>query len=161
VRELEVRRPAIAAVYSEAVVESLEDGVLRLAFPEELAIYVKLAGESKRTKPLQEILEERLGMRPRLEFRVSGADSAVNGEASVRPRPPREVPEAVPEAEPLQSGVAEDALSEAETRSSPGGETESDDMIRDPQEVFAMVRERFGSKGNSPGGSGDPQSKGS
>jgi len=161
VRELEVRRPAIAAVYSEAMVESLEDGVLRLAFPEELAIYVKLAAEPKRTKPLQEILEERLGTRPRLEFRVTGADSAINEEARVRPQPPREVPEAASEEEPLQSEAAEDAPPEVETRSSSDEETESGDMIREPQEVFTMAREWFGSEGDSPGGSGSPQSRGS
>jgi DNA polymerase-3 subunit gamma/tau len=162
IRELEVRRPAIAAVYSEAMVESLEDDVLRLAFPEELAIYVKLAGEPKRTKPLQEILEERLGTRPRLEFRITGAAGAANGEVPVRPRSPREIPEAAPEVQPPQGGVAEDVTAGAETRSSsPGGEIGTEDTIRDSQEVFAMARKRFGSKGDSPDGSGSTRSGGS
>ena len=72
VRELKARKPAIAAVYEEARMQGFGDGVLRLVFPEGLAIYAKLAGDSKRADSLQEILEEHLGSRPRLEFGVDG-----------------------------------------------------------------------------------------
>jgi DNA polymerase-3 subunit gamma/tau len=147
VRELEARRPATAAVYSEAVVEGFDDGVLRLAFPEELAIYVRLAGEPKRMSPLQEILEERLGARPRLEFRVAGEDGTgtpTGGVPPALPQPPWDTPEAVSEAEPQRR---EDAASGSV--SGAGGEVGgADATIRDPQEVFAMARERLGSRGD-------------
>ena len=139
VQELKVRQPAIAAVYEEAIVEGLEDGVLRLAFPEELAIYIKLAGEPKRTKPLQEILEGRLGVRPRLEFNVTGSrggaeasQGAANDSPPARPkqRAPRVASE--PEASEPEEGKGREAGRAAGT-------------VRSEQEVFAMARERFNS----------------
>ncbi len=155
VQELKGRRqvPA-AAVYEEATVEGFDGETLRLAFPEELAIYVRLAGEPKRTKPLQEILEERLGTRPRLEFQVAGADGAARarGEAAnegVLPaslQPPRETPEIKSET-PEQGGEPRGGA--AETTEGPGG---GDDTVRDPQEVFVMARERFGARDQQGGG---------
>ncbi|MDQ3921770.1 MAG: DNA polymerase III subunit gamma/tau [Actinomycetota bacterium] len=153
VRELEARRPAIAAVYSEAVVEGFDDGVLRLAFPEELAIYVRLAGEPKRMNPLQEILEERLGVRPRLEFRVAGEDGVATraptgGVPPTLPQPPWDIPEAISEAEAQRREAAvPGSVSEPKTGSTGGEVGGADDTIRDPQEVFAMARERLGSGG--------------
>jgi DNA polymerase-3 subunit gamma/tau len=98
VQELRARQPAIAAVYAEAEVEGFDDGVLRLVFPEDLAIYAKLAGDSKRVASLHEILEERLGSRPRLEFGVAGAQGtaiatvpAINVAPPVQERPPEPV----------------------------------------------------------------------
>ena len=82
VRELRTRQPAIAAVYGEAEVEVFGDGVLKLTFPEDLAIYAKLAGDSKRVASLHEILEERLGSRPRLEFGVAGAQGGTTATVS-------------------------------------------------------------------------------
>jgi DNA polymerase-3 subunit gamma/tau len=160
VRELEIRRPAIAAVYSEAVVEGFDDGVLRLAFPEELAIYVKLAGEPKRMKHLQEILEERLGARPRLEFRVAdtygakvlgatASESVLTGSS----QPSQGI--AVEDPDATSRKKAEDSLGvEAE------GEAGVDAIIHSPQQVFAMARERFDSKGDPTRGSGNSQSGG-
>jgi DNA polymerase-3 subunit gamma/tau len=155
VQELKGRRqvPA-AAVYEEATVEGFDGETLRLAFPEELAIYVKLAGEPKRTKPLQEILEERLGTRPRLEFQVAGADGAARarGETTnegVLPtslQPPRETPETMPET-PAQGGEPRNGAAEA-AEGLGGG----DDTVRDPQEVFVMARERFGARDQQGGG---------
>ena len=88
-RELRARQPAVAAVYGEAEVEGFEDGVLRLAFSKDLAIYPKLAGDPKRVAYLHEILDERLGSRPRLEFGVTGVSGAVatvpGGDTSVPP----------------------------------------------------------------------------
>jgi len=161
VRELEIRRPAIAAVYSEAVVEGFDDGVLRLAFPEELAIYVKLAAEPKRVKHLQEILEERLGIRPRLEFRVAGADGAkalgeTASESVVAGRPQLSQNVVVEDVDATLSKEAGSSLGvEAE------GEAGANAIINDPQEVFAMAREWFGSKGDLSGGSGSTRSGGS
>ena len=90
VRELQARKPAIAAVYEEAEMQGFGDGVLRLVFPEGLAIYAKLATDSKRIASLQEILEERLGSRPRLEFGVLGEEGAVTAAvpAANTPAPP-------------------------------------------------------------------------
>jgi hypothetical protein len=135
-------------------VEGFDGETLRLAFPEELAIYVKLAGEPKRTKPLQEILEERLGTRPRLEFQVAGADGAARarGETTnegVLPtslQPPRETPETMPET-PAQGGEPRNGAAEA-AEGLGGG----DDTVRDPQEVFVMARERFGARDQQGGG---------
>ena len=115
---------------------------------------MKLAGEPKRTKPLQEILEERLGTRPRLEFQVAGADGAARarGKAAnegVLPaslQPPRETPEIMSET-PEQEGEPRGGA--AETAEGPGG---GDDTVRDPQEVFVMARERFGTRDQQGGG---------
>ncbi len=89
VRELKASRPAIAAVYEEAQMQGFGDGVLRLVFPKGLAIYAKLAGDSRRIASLQEILEERLGSRPRLEFGVVGERGTVTAvPAAGAPVPP-------------------------------------------------------------------------
>ena len=115
VRELRVRKPAIAAVYEEAKVQSFGDGVLKLVFPEDLSIYVKIAGDPKRVSSLQEILEERLGSRPHLELGVDGERGTVttvvpagNVTAPQAPSPeparvPRRAPEPPPEPEPPMS----------------------------------------------------------
>ena len=88
-RELKASRPAIAAVYEEAKMQGFGDGVLRLVFPKGLAIYAKLAGDSKRIASLQEVLEERLGSRPRLEFGVVGEQGTVTTvPAANAPAPP-------------------------------------------------------------------------
>jgi DNA polymerase III subunit gamma/tau len=60
IRDLKDRRPAVAAVYEGARLEVFDGAVLQLSFPEELAIYVKLAGEPKRLDPLQEVLAKHL-----------------------------------------------------------------------------------------------------
>ena len=108
VRELRSRQPAVAAVYGEAGVEGFGDGVLKLVFPKELSIYPKLAGDPKRVAYLHELLEERLGSRPRLEFGVEGAPGAAatvpGGSKSVPPAQER-APEpevAVPRRKPVR-----------------------------------------------------------
>ncbi len=93
VRELRARKPAIAAVYEEAQMQGFRDGVLRLVFPKDLSIYAKLAGDSKRVSSLQEILEERLGSRPRLELGVVGEGGTVTAVPSGgAPAPPDPAP---------------------------------------------------------------------
>ena len=87
VRELRARKPAIAAVYEEARMQGFGDGVLKLVFPEGLAIYAKLAGDSKRADSLQEILEEHLGSRPRLEFGVDGERGTTTVSSGTPPAP--------------------------------------------------------------------------
>ena len=164
IQELKARRPAIAAVYEEAVVENFDDGILRLAFPEELAIYVKLAGESKRMEPLQEILEERLGVRPHLDLRVAGADGDVSPARLQSQELLETTPDTVLEGESdtpragISEGVAPGQGTEVETVEEPPGATAervgSDDVIQDSLEVFTMARERFGAGGSDSNRSG-------
>jgi DNA polymerase III subunit gamma/tau len=153
-QDLKDRRPAVAAVYEGARLEGFDGKVLELSFPEELAIYVKLAGEPKRLDPLREVLEEHLGASPRLEFRV--ADGASVDVAPLQEEPP---PPAAPRAEPAgrradtpkvrDAGDERPEISgapstpEAEGHA-PGGDG-AGDIIRDQREVFEIARERFGS----------------
>ena len=149
VRRLKERSPAIAAVYEEARVEGFEGGVLRLAFPEELAIYTKLAADPKRLKPLQGILEEHLGKSPRLEFRVSGsgepnATNIAPAREPVRESPPASTTPELPRKE--ESGTVR-AAPESDGESidrSAAGASGDEDVIRDQQEVFALALEEFG-----------------
>jgi DNA polymerase-3 subunit gamma/tau len=160
IQDLKGRRPAVAAVYEGARLEAFDGAVLQLSFPEELAIYVKLAGEPKRLEPLREVLEEHLGTSPRLEFRV--ADRAL-GDAA----PDQEEPsyEEAPRAEPVEhradapetrdvggerSGLSGGAGGPVAEGRAPGG-TGDDGIIRDQREVFEMARERFGSFGQDRG----------
>ncbi|QIN79679.1 hypothetical protein GBA65_15365 [Rubrobacter marinus] len=104
VRELQARKPAIAAVYEEAKMQSFGDGVLRLVFPEDLSIYAKLAGDSRRIASLHEILEERLGSRPRLELVVAGEGGAVSAAPVVSaPAPPARERAPEPAREPARA----------------------------------------------------------
>jgi DNA polymerase-3 subunit gamma/tau len=160
IRDLKDRRPAVAAVYEGARLEAFDGAVLQLSFPEELAIYVKLAGEPKRLDPLQEVLAKHLGTSPRLEFRV--ADGASGDVAPVQEEPSRQ---ATHRAEPGEhradtpetrdiggersglSGATEDTVAEGRA---PGG-TVDDGIIRDQREIFEMARERFGLFGQDRG----------
>ena len=94
------RQAPAAAVFEEARVESFGDGVLELGFPEDLAIYAKLAGDDRHTGALQEALERNFGIRPRLESRVNeGEAGAEAGETGATPgdEAPREVPDGSPQ----------------------------------------------------------------
>ena len=158
IRELEERRPAVAAVYGVARVESFEGEVLKIAFPEELAIYVKPAADPKRLNSLQEVLEEHLGVRPRLEFRVAGAGTAeeVFGDASSiasEGEPPRQViPRTEPASGPENAQEARNAV-EGEAHRAENGSVGPDDegIISDQRQVFEMARERFGLSGQDRG----------
>jgi DNA polymerase III subunit gamma/tau len=140
-QDLKARRPAVAAVYEGARLESFDGTVLELSFPEELAIYVKLAGEPRRLDPLLEVLEEHLGTSPRLEFRVGdGVPFEVAQESSPpadRPAPTPKVGDVGDERSDI-SGV----VGGPEARGSAPGEAGSNDVIRDQREVFEMARER-------------------
>ncbi len=160
VQELKVRRPAVAAVYEDARFESFDGTVLRLSFPEDLAIYVKLAGEPKRLDPLREILEEHLETTPRLEFRI--ADGASEGSAPVPAEPPAI---SLGADEPSQAvgpeSAGEDPVGRATDPAEAGGVApgttahaggaEAGDRIGSESEVFEMARERglFGKDGGS------------
>lgn len=161
-QELRGRRqvPA-AAFYENASADRYEDGVLDIVFPESMGTLVRFAGDPKYVKPLQEILEERLGTRPRLVFRVVGEDGeaakasgrAANGDnPPALPQPNRDVLEDTPEAEPAEPGAAPVSEPDSEAGSTGAEAGGAADVIRNQQEVFAMARKWFDPGGDLPGG---------
>jgi DNA polymerase-3 subunit gamma/tau len=162
VQELKVRRPAVAAVYEDARFEGFDGTVLHLSFPQDLAIYVKLAGEPKRLDPLREVLEEHLGTTPRLEFRIADGATDGPGPAPVPAEPPdisvgaEERPQAIgPESS--EEGPVGRATDPAEVggvapgTAAPAGGAEAGGRIGSESEVFEMARQRglFGKDGGS------------
>jgi DNA polymerase-3 subunit gamma/tau len=156
-QDLKERKQASAeAVFRMARPAGFYDNVLELEFPAEHEYFLDIAGYPKHVSELQKLLEERLGMRPRLEFRVVGADGAAPegasnvGVSTARSQSPQEVPEIVPEGDAPCGEGAEGA--EAASGSNTDGipdeeaseEARADDTIQDPREVFVMARERFG-----------------
>jgi DNA polymerase-3 subunit gamma/tau len=151
-----------AAVYEEARVEGFDGGVLELAYPHELSIYVKLAQDARHADPLREAIARRFGLNLRIECRVAdGAsdaatttsllDEETSQQASDRVasgRCPADGPE-VRSGDHRPAGTAEDPGAEAQGRVS--GEAEGDNIIRDQREVFEMARERLGSRDPSGG----------
>ncbi|WP_143527841.1 DNA polymerase III subunit gamma/tau [Rubrobacter xylanophilus] len=117
-QELRARRQVpVAALYENARVEGCEDGLVKISFPAELAPLMKSAAEPKRIEPLRDVLEERLGFRPRVELTVSDGSPAAPPRPEERPsrvenQPPREE-------EPREAG---------------------EDVIRDQNEVFELAR---------------------
>jgi len=139
-QELRARRQVpVAALYESARVEGCEDGLVKISFPEELAPLMKSAGEPKRVEPLRDVLEERLGFRPRVELKLSG---------EAPPRPPT----AHPSPEPARREV-EDAPRAQERphppREGPEGE---EDVIRNQDEVFELARRHLGGRPDARGG---------
>jgi DNA polymerase III subunit gamma/tau len=167
-RDLRDRKQVLTAtIFAEGRPSGFDDGVLEISFPKEPDFYLKEAGNPRHREALGEILEERFGARPRLEFRVTGEDSAEDGGAvRTGPEPPREPsrqmentprPERVesrrqPTPEPeVRSSVREEQRQEpAEREASVAEGPEGDDIIRDSREVFALAREFFDSGGNLP-----------
>ena len=79
-RELRDRKQVLTAtIFAEGRPSGFEEGVLEISFPKEPDFYLKEAGNPRHREALGEILEERSGARPRLEFRVAGEDSAEDG----------------------------------------------------------------------------------
>jgi len=99
--ELKRRKQALsAAVYGEARVEDFDGRVLTLAFPEDQGFYVEMAKDRKHAEVLGEVLEERIGSRPRLDVRSGGEDPGA------APVSTGDAPRAVPEEEPVARGPA-------------------------------------------------------
>jgi len=172
IQDLKDRKQALTAtVFAEGVPSSFQDGVLEIAFPKDSDFYAKEAGKPRHGEALGEILERRLGVRPRLEFRIAGADGPVSaGSPSTKTplegandfasppssRPSRDIPEVAPETAPepeaetprrgTPDGVDEAPMPEAEDepRAEAGERAGADDTIRDSREVFAMAQELFG-----------------
>jgi len=179
IQDLKDRKQALTAtVFAEGVPSSFQDGVLEVAFPKESDFYAKEAGKPRHGEALGEILERRFGARPRLEFRVAGADgpapaNSPNPKTPAEgaddfapppgPRPSRDVPEVAPEAVPEpeaeepRGGTPDGAdaapalQAEDEPRGEIGERAGADDTIRDSREVLAMAQELFGPDGGLTG----------
>ena len=141
--ELKRRRQALtAAVYGEARVESFDGKVLRLVFPEEQSFHVGMAKDPGHLQKLGEVLEERLGSKPRLEVRAVGG--AAPGSSSANEPPQTEVhlpePRPVPEERPPETGSPNGSGGPLAEDGGPGS-TEGDDTIRNQREVFEIARE--------------------
>src|SRR5215203_4412405 len=109
--ELKRRRQALtAAVYGEARVESFDGEVLCLVYPEEQSFHVGMAKDAGHLDKLGEVLEERLGSKPRLEIRAAGGEDASPGAATAEEPPPttapteQHAPEPASEKSPPQAG---------------------------------------------------------
>jgi DNA polymerase III subunit gamma/tau len=150
-RALKDRRKALAeAVFRAVRVVNFDRDVLELEFPEELESYAR--EKSSHAEELTNVVESRLGVRPRLAFRV--ADGASGG-APVEEESPRRAPGAEPPRgrdaggsnAPGEHGVANGLdRTGGEAHGRTPGEAGGDDIIRDQREVFEMARERFGSR---------------
>ncbi len=156
-----------AAVYEEARVEGFDGKLLRLAFPEDLAIYAKLASDERHANALQAALERRFGVRPRLECRVGGENGSPENGGSAPVEEPVRAParrdpavesEMTPDFDPpdLDSPGAESASSGEPGADHAGGqrppEAQDDDgTIGSEQEVLAIAREWFGSSNDNGG----------
>jgi len=79
-QELRVKQqvPA-AAFYENARVSGYDGEVLKVVFPKSMETLVGFAGDPKHMNPLQEVLKEHLGTRPRIEFEVDDADGRGGG----------------------------------------------------------------------------------
>ncbi|HJQ27831.1 MAG TPA: hypothetical protein VJ827_00700, partial [Rubrobacter sp.] len=141
--ELKRRRQALtAAVYGEARVENFDGEVLRLVYPEEQSFHVGMAKDQGHLQKLGEVLEERLGSKPRLEVRAAGNEVA-GMSAAPEKEPPRvrvTEPQPAPEGRPPEEGNPNGSGRPVAEDSGPGN-TEGDDIIRDQREVFEIARE--------------------
>ena len=167
-RELRDRKQVLTAtIFAEGRPSGFEEGVLEISFPKEPDFYLKEAGNLRHREALGEILEERFGARPRLEFRVAGEDSAEDGgpagtgsepageprgqvESAPSPQRIEQPPQPTPEPEAQSSAREGQRQESAERGTSGAGGPEGDDIIRDSREVLALAREFFGSGGNLP-----------
>ena len=149
--ELKRRKQALtAAVYGEARVEGFDGKVLRLVYPEEQSFHVGMARDPGHLDKLGGVLEEHLGLRPRLEVRAADGETPGEVAASTSEEPPPKSPspeELAPEPNP-EPPVQGENLPEAGGTSGPvAGDVPrpeaagGDDIIRDGREVFELARE--------------------
>jgi DNA polymerase-3 subunit gamma/tau len=147
--ELKRRRQALtAAVYGEARVESFDGEVLQLVYPQEQSFHVGMARDSSHLEKLGEVLEERLGCKPRLEIRVAGGEAPAAITATAEEPPPttapteQHAPEPASEDSPPKTGSPNGAGGTVAESSGTGPEAIGDeDVIRDQREVFEIARE--------------------
>jgi hypothetical protein len=141
-----------------------------LAFPEDQSFYVEMAKDRKHAEVLGEVLEERIGSRPRLEVRSGGEETGAASTSTGGPplHVPREEPVArdpvVPEPAPIQEEPPpvrdDEGFDETVARADvpgarfgapeAGGET-GNGTIRSETEVFEIMRsfEPFGRREGS------------
>jgi DNA polymerase-3 subunit gamma/tau len=170
------RQVPAAAVYEGASVEGFDGKLLRLAYPEDMATYAKLAGDERHVGALQSALQRRFGIKPRLECRVGGeSDSSAEASqapaADAHPEPSRREPAGEPEMDrtpdpetPPESVALGQDVDEAVSREAAEDEMETtsgeeppesrdgDDTIGSVQEVLDIARDRFGSSNDNGGG---------
>jgi DNA polymerase-3 subunit gamma/tau len=149
--ELKRRRQALtAAVYGEARVESFDGEVLKLIYPEEQSFHVGMAKNAGHLEKLGEVLEERLGSKPRLEIRAAGGEAPNTiSDTAEAPLPTtvateQHTPEPASEESPPETGRPNANGSGATVAENSGAEpegTKGDDVIRDQREVFEIARE--------------------
>ncbi len=153
-RDLRGRRQApAAAVYEEARIEGFDGRTLLLSFPEELGIYAKLARDARHADPLLDAIEDRFGVRPRLEARAGGGAHSPSRPVEWSSReasPSRPVTESPPSQEPPAEEPSAEGLRE-ETREAANGAgalppraAGDDGTIRSEAEVFEAMRQRSG-----------------
>ena len=148
--ELKRRKQALtAAVFGEARVEDFDGAVLTLTFPEDQDFYVGMARDRKHADVLGEVLEERVGTRPRLEVRSggepAGADDRGAGDppsesAPARdPEPPPPAPVQQPPAQ--EDGGFDETVARADTPGARFGAPEAGGgKIQSEAEVFEIMR---------------------
>ena len=160
--ELKRRKQALtAAVYGEARVEGFDGAVLRLAFPEDQSFYVGMAKDRKHADVLGDVLEERVGSRPRLEVNTGedlpdavppARETPSQPEASHEPATRTVAPEPpVREEEPPGPwDDQEPGGTVAGTNGSGAGSSGAGGTIQSEAEVFEIMR-GFGPFGQSKG----------
>jgi len=161
--ELKRRKQALtAAVYGEARVEGFDGKVLTLGFPEDQDFYVGMARDRKHADVLGEVLEERIGSRPRLEVRsgeeVPEAAPVSTGEPSRNTPPEKPLsrePAPEPHSRPEEPSAGRDdagfdeTVAQADVPGARLGSPEAGDgKIRSEAEVFEIMR-GFGPFGQS------------
>jgi DNA polymerase III subunit gamma/tau len=147
--ELKRRRQALtAAVYGEARVESFDGEVLELVYPEEQSFHVGMARDAGHLDKLGEVLEERLGSKPRLDIRSAGGEASAAISETAEEPPPTTVPteQRAPEQasgdSPPETGSPNGSGGPVAENSGAGPEAMgNDDVIRDQREVFEIARE--------------------
>jgi DNA polymerase-3 subunit gamma/tau len=162
------RQALTATVFQEGRPFSFEDNVLKIEFPADSDFHAAEARKSRHGDALRDVLEEHFGVRPRLECQV--ADGASGSPAPIQGEPQQGASDREAEREPATGSGADKEGTEGRAEDSagvgegPGGsgatsgrsasasvgtapdETGLDDKIRSEDEVFEMVRERFGSR---------------
>jgi DNA polymerase-3 subunit gamma/tau len=147
---LERKQKASETIFREATVSAFDGESLELVFPAEQEHLLGLAKDARYSEPLQRVLQEHLGVRPRLQMGVADGPATVSvpprGEQPAPPEPRHEIVRESEIAEP-SGGVADsDGSAGAAAHGGAPGDSGGDDIIRDQREVFEMARERFGSR---------------
>ena len=158
ITELKRRKQALtAAVYGEARVDGFDGKVLTLVFPADQDFYVGMAKDRKHADVLGAVLEEEVGVKPRLEVRAGDdeepasvpTDTSSSGtpqSAETEPVPPDPAPpSAVGDGPPVEQddgrgGAGARAAAPPSEPATPSGTEGADGTIRSEAEVFEMAR---------------------